>query len=113
LAFAADQPSNEEARMGGRHDHSKKDIGSQHSPRDRPSATTHGSSAELRAKSIPRAEKPPSWGAVKSNAAGIAYAVERNWFIISGNLHSVSLTEASRHITHADAQVLAPASQVG
>jgi len=31
-----------------------------------------------------------------SDAAGIAYAVERDWRIISGGLHSVSLTEAGR-----------------
>ena len=35
-------------------------------------------------------------GAVKADAAGIAYAVERNWLIISGGLHSVSLTEVGR-----------------
>jgi hypothetical protein len=35
-------------------------------------------------------------GAVKSDAAGIAYAVEMNWLIISGGFHSVSLTEAGR-----------------
>ncbi len=35
-------------------------------------------------------------GAVKADAAGIAYAVERDWLIISGGLHSVSLTEAGR-----------------
>jgi hypothetical protein len=29
-------------------------------------------------------------------AAGIAYAVERNWLIISSGLHSISLTEAGR-----------------
>jgi len=33
-------------------------------------------------------------GATKADAAGIAYAVERDWLIISGGLHSVSLTEA-------------------
>jgi hypothetical protein len=31
-----------------------------------------------------------------STATGIAYAVERDWLIISGGLHSVSLTEAGR-----------------
>jgi hypothetical protein len=31
-----------------------------------------------------------------STAAAIAYVVERNWLIIPGGLHSVSLTEASR-----------------
>ena len=36
-------------------------------------------------------------GVVKANAAGIAYAVERDWLIISGGLHLVSLTEAGRH----------------
>ena len=35
-------------------------------------------------------------GAVKTDAAGIAYAVERDWLIISGGLHSVSLTEDGR-----------------
>jgi hypothetical protein len=33
-------------------------------------------------------------GAVKADAAGIAYAIERDWLIISDGLHSVSLTEA-------------------
>ena len=28
-------------------------------------------------------------GAVKADAAGIAYVIERNWLIISGGLHSV------------------------
>jgi hypothetical protein len=46
--------------------------------------------------------KPQRWeslgnlGVVASDAAGIAYAIERNWLIISGGLHSVSLTEAGR-----------------
>jgi hypothetical protein len=46
--------------------------------------------------------KPQRWeslgnlGAVKADAAGIAYAVERDWLIISGGLHSVSLTEDGR-----------------
>jgi hypothetical protein len=35
-------------------------------------------------------------GAVKADATGIAFAVERNWLILSGGLHSVSLTEAGR-----------------
>jgi hypothetical protein len=35
-------------------------------------------------------------GAVKTDAAGIAYAVERDWLIISGGLHSVSLTQPGR-----------------
>ena len=35
-------------------------------------------------------------GAVKADAAGIAYAIERDWLIISAGLHSVSLTEAGR-----------------
>jgi hypothetical protein len=36
-------------------------------------------------------------GAVKADAAGIAYAIERDWLIISGgSLHSVSLTETGR-----------------
>jgi hypothetical protein len=34
--------------------------------------------------------------AVKADAAGIAYAVEMNWLIISGGLHSVTLTEDGR-----------------
>jgi hypothetical protein len=34
--------------------------------------------------------------ATKADAAGIAYAIERDWLIISGCLHSVSLTEAGR-----------------
>jgi hypothetical protein len=34
--------------------------------------------------------------AVKADAAGIAHAVEKHWLIISGGLHSVSLTEAGR-----------------
>jgi hypothetical protein len=33
---------------------------------------------------------------VKADAEGIAYAVERDWLIISGGFHSVSLTEAGR-----------------
>jgi hypothetical protein len=35
-------------------------------------------------------------GALASDAAGIAYAVERDWLIISGGFHSVSLTEDGR-----------------
>jgi hypothetical protein len=35
-------------------------------------------------------------GAVKADATGIAYAVERDWLIISSGLHSVSLTETGR-----------------
>jgi hypothetical protein len=35
-------------------------------------------------------------GAVKADAAGITYAAERDWLIISGGLHSVSLIEAGR-----------------
>ncbi len=35
-------------------------------------------------------------GAGKADAAAIAYAAERDWLIISGGLHSVSLTEAGR-----------------
>ena len=31
-------------------------------------------------------------GVVNDDADGIAYAVERDWLIISGGLHSVSLT---------------------
>jgi hypothetical protein len=43
--------------------------------------------------------KPQRWesldnlGAVKADAAGIAYAVERGWLRVSGGLHSLSLTE--------------------
>ena len=33
-------------------------------------------------------------GVVKADAAAIAYAIERDWLIISGGLHSVTLTEA-------------------
>jgi hypothetical protein len=35
-------------------------------------------------------------GAVESDAAVVAYAIEREWLIISGGLHSVSLTEDGR-----------------
>ena len=35
-------------------------------------------------------------GTIKADAAGIAYAVERDWLIISGGLPSVNLTEAGR-----------------
>jgi hypothetical protein len=35
-------------------------------------------------------------GAVKADAGGIAYAAERDWLVISGGLHSVSLTKACR-----------------
>ena len=41
-------------------------------------------------------------GTAASDAAGIAYAVERDWLIISGGLHSVSLTEAGRRRLAAD-----------
>jgi hypothetical protein len=37
-------------------------------------------------------------GLVKADAADIAYAVERDWLIISGGLHSVSLTDAGRRL---------------
>jgi hypothetical protein len=38
---------------------------------------------------------PTTW--VQADAAGIAYAIERDWLIIiSGSLHSVSLTEVGR-----------------
>ena len=43
-----------------------------------------------------RWESLDNLGAVKADAAGIAYAVERAWLTISGGLHSVSLTEAGR-----------------
>jgi hypothetical protein len=35
-------------------------------------------------------------GVVKADAPGIAYAVEIDWLIISGDFHSLSLTEAGR-----------------
>jgi hypothetical protein len=35
-------------------------------------------------------------GASKADADGIAYAVERGWLLISGGLHSLSLTEDGR-----------------
>jgi hypothetical protein len=41
-----------------------------------------------------RWESLDNLGVVKADAAGIAYAVERDWLIISGGLHSVSLTDA-------------------
>jgi hypothetical protein len=37
-----------------------------------------------------------TWASVRADAGGIAYAVERDWLIISGGLHSVSLTEIGR-----------------
>jgi hypothetical protein len=40
-----------------------------------------------------RWESLDNLGVVKADAAGIAYAVERNWLVVSGGLHSVSLTE--------------------
>jgi hypothetical protein len=46
--------------------------------------------------------KPQRWeslgnlSAVQADATGIAYAIERDWLVISGGLHSVSLTEAGR-----------------
>jgi hypothetical protein len=44
-----------------------------------------------------RWESLDNLGAVKTDAAGIAFAVERDWLIISGgSLHSVSLTEDGR-----------------
>ena len=43
-----------------------------------------------------RWESLDNLGAVKSDAAGIAYAVERDWLRISGGLRSVSLTEDGR-----------------
>jgi hypothetical protein len=43
-----------------------------------------------------RWESLDNLGAVKADAAGIAYAIERDWLIISGGLHSVSLTEGGR-----------------
>jgi hypothetical protein len=44
-----------------------------------------------------RWESLDNLGAVKADAGGIAYAIERDWLIISGgSLHSVSLTEDGR-----------------
>ena len=37
-------------------------------------------------------------GADQADAAGIAYAVERGWLLISGGLHSLSLTEVGRQV---------------
>jgi hypothetical protein len=45
-----------------------------------------------------RCESLGNLGTVEADAAGIAYAVERDWLIISGGLHSVSLTEAGRRL---------------
>jgi hypothetical protein len=33
---------------------------------------------------------------VQADAAGIAYAIERGWLLITGGLHSLSLTEDGR-----------------
>jgi hypothetical protein len=41
-------------------------------------------------------------GTVASDAAAIAYAIERDWLLISGGLHSVSLTEAGRRLVKAE-----------
>jgi hypothetical protein len=35
-------------------------------------------------------------GTVAADAAGITYAVEMDWLVISGDLHSLSLTEDGR-----------------
>jgi hypothetical protein len=43
-----------------------------------------------------RWESLDSLGTVKADAAGIAYAIERDWLVISGGLHSVGLTEGGR-----------------
>ena len=43
-----------------------------------------------------RWESLDNLGAVKADAAGTAYAIERDWLIISGGLHSASLTEKGR-----------------
>jgi hypothetical protein len=43
-----------------------------------------------------RWESLDNLGVVKADATGIAYAIERDWLIISGGLHSLSLTEAGR-----------------
>jgi hypothetical protein len=46
--------------------------------------------------------RPQRWeslgnlGVVNADAAGIAYAIERDWLVVSGGLHSVSLTEDGR-----------------
>jgi hypothetical protein len=45
---------------------------------------------------LQRWESLGNLGAVKADAAGIADAVERDWLVISGGLHSVSLTEVGR-----------------
>jgi hypothetical protein len=42
------------------------------------------------------APAPCNLGAVKADAVGIAYAIERDWLIISGGFHSVSLTDAGQ-----------------
>jgi hypothetical protein len=39
---------------------------------------------------LQRWESLGNLGATKADTAGIAYAVERDWLIISGGLHSVS-----------------------
>jgi hypothetical protein len=43
-----------------------------------------------------RWESLDNLGAVKTDAAAIVYAVEKDWLIVSSGLHSVSLTEADR-----------------
>jgi hypothetical protein len=47
-------------------------------------------------QSLTVADLGPAIAAIALASAGIAYAVERGWLIISGGLHSVSLTEAGR-----------------
>ena len=43
-----------------------------------------------------RWESLDNLGAVKADAAAIAYAAERDWLVISGGAHSVRLTEDGR-----------------
>jgi hypothetical protein len=43
-----------------------------------------------------RWESLDNLGAIKADAAGIAYAIERDWLIISGGLYSMTLTEDGR-----------------
>jgi hypothetical protein len=51
---------------------------------------------ELTKGKLQRWESLGNLGASKADASAIAYAVERDWLIISGGLHSVSLTEDGR-----------------
>jgi hypothetical protein len=47
-------------------------------------------------QSLTVAHLGPAIAAIALASAGIVYAVERDWLIISSGLHSVSLTEAGR-----------------